>query len=182
MADKSEALRRTRNLNGVAWPRRCAGVGRGQPLPYSATMDFLVLKEKLARIDKRLYVRDDVRRHVGGEFYSCPLYIRINKMDATKSNYSQLSPEAEQFLRGKEAGQFDEHICGVPWPWAPEFDVFDLDSGRELARGWRTIAQTLIRRGIAPKDKVRKVFGASIGETDWDRAGFEARKALRKKG
>jgi hypothetical protein len=144
-------------------------------------MDFLVLKEKLKKVDKRLYVRDDSRRFVGGDFHSCPLYIRINKSSPDKTNLNQLSKEAQEFLRDKEAGVFDEHICGVPWPWVPEYDVFDLDTGREIARGWRTIAQTLIKRGLATKQRVQKVFGSSIGETDWDRAGFEERKELRRK-
>jgi hypothetical protein len=77
-----------------------------------------------------------------------------------------------------DAGWMPEYVCGVPASWVPEHDVFDPKTGKQLARGWRSIVLLLVRRGFTTIDRARKVFAPSLGESAYDRLTIEEKSLL----
>lgn len=134
-------------------------------------------KHKLRQLNPNLYVRDDVRSRISEEWSSAPLYIKRGKRDDHKSDYNYLDSAGAKFLRDQESGNVDEHVCGVPVGWIPEFDIYEPIKGRELARGWRTIVLLLVKKKLCTLEKAQRVFCASLGENRWDKMSYESRVA-----
>lgn len=76
----------------------------------------------------------------------------------------------------KENGQAGEFICGVSI-WTPEYDRFDLETGTLLMRGWRSLVLYLVKKEICTLERAKRVFGNSLGETDYDKLHFEQKLA-----
>lgn len=129
-------------------------------------------RERLTRIDRRLYVATD--RAVPGPEGDliAPIMLRRNKRDKVE-NLNGIDGAAARFMHDSTTGNKDEHIGSVSLSEVPEGDLFN-EKGREIKRGWRTIARNLIKRGME-KRRVWAAFGRGIGESDYDRQSFEQR-------
>jgi hypothetical protein len=125
-------------------------------------------KSKLRRLNPRLYVDDTRGARIAGEWNACTIRLRRDERPEVIGRTS----EERQVLES------DTVLSGVPASWVPEYDLFDAsdrETPRLLAKGWRTIVLHLVRARYCTLDRARKVFGASLGESDWDRAKFRDR-------
>ncbi len=142
----------------------------------------LEFKRRIQRLDPSLYVDDSIKRLVQGEWHTSGLFSRkrkrsSNTVDGTNLHYAG-SSAAASYLQASETGHLDQFVCGVPFNWVPEYDVFDLTTGKILARGWRSIVSALVKQGHCSWDRARKVFQSSeLGRTSYDRMTYEQRLA-----
>jgi len=119
-------------------------------------------KSKLQRLNPLLYVVDGVQ--------VSSIYQRVQKRSDIKSNYNYLEREAAKLLEAQESGLVDEHICGIPKDFIPEWDEFKLDTGHIVRRGYRSILKILIEKKLCTLERARKVFNCpSLLEADFDR-------------
>jgi hypothetical protein len=61
--------------------------------------------------------------------------------------------------------QHDEYIGWVTHGFVPEGDKFD-DSGKCIARGWRSIVKKLVEYGITTSKKAKTIFG-------WEQSSYD---------
>jgi len=135
-------------------------------------------KSKLSRVNSSLYVDESRRNQVKGDYFTSGIYSRRKQrskkaMTNTESHYAGA---AREYLLAGDRGELDEFVCGCPSQWVPEYDVFDLESGKILSRGWRSIALDLVKKGHASIDRVRRVFRCSdLGRSQYDIATYEGK-------
>jgi hypothetical protein len=134
---------------------------------------------KLKRLNPRLYIGGEVRKH-NDEWAAQGLYMRraTNRTPIEASLKAQADGDTQKFLEEQEKGLTDDYVCGVPHGWVPEYPVFDPKTRRLVARGWRGIVLTLVERKITTLARARQVFGSSIGETTYDRLPFHVKQQL----
>lgn len=140
-----------------------------------------VFKSKLSRLNPDLYVDDSSRRQVSGDWWTAGLYSRRVRRSSlfrgTDRHY--LDAEGQRYAEACETGQIADFILGVPQGYVPEYDVYCQESGRLLARGWRSILLALVDKRLVSLDRARRVFGcASLGETPYDRANFAQKRQM----
>jgi hypothetical protein len=144
----------------------------------------LVFKEKLAKLNKNLYVDDRARRQIrpGTDHYGSGLYCRnavrtANDTSAAKLNY--LDKASRTYIEDSQNGLLPDFLCGIPTGYIPEYDDIDIESGKLLARGWRSILMFLAtKRRLISLDKARRVFACgSLGEQTYDHKNFEQKLA-----
>lgn len=115
-------------------------------------------KSKLRLLNDSLYVDDSKRTPIAEGFFSTALCIRKGKR-AKHVNYNYAhNKESREYLHATNSGMVDDFLGGVPLGWIPEFDMFDLETGKLLARGWRTTLLMLARKKHISLDKARRVF------------------------
>lgn len=123
-------------------------------------------------VDERLYVAVDLAVPGPAGDKVAPIMMRVAQRTDKKTDGYKLGGGAGRFMEAKESGNRDKHVGTVTLGDIPEGDVFSPE-GREIKRGWRTIANTLIKKEVASAERVRRAFGSSIGESDYDRMSFE---------
>jgi hypothetical protein len=110
---------------------------------------------------------------------SYPLVLKFGKRTIYRAvgakNY--VDSDTRKFMEMKENGQAGEFICGVS-EWTPEYDRFDAESGTLVMRGWRSLALFLVKKGVCSLERAKRVFGQSLGETDYDRLNFDQKLRL----
>lgn len=139
--------------------------------------DFIA---KLQKLNPNLYANLDRKVEVSAGWTSTALCLkkvkRKTSIAATGLNY--VTGDQRNYLQAGMDGHIDEYLGGIPLGWVPEYDVIDPDEGKVLARGWRTIVYDLVKKGHAKLDKARSLFSASLGESDYDRLSYEAKRRL----
>jgi len=90
---------------------------------------------------------------------------------------SVVSGDTARFAEATEAGHLDRFVTGVPTGWVPEFDVFNPTTGRQLAKGWRTVLRELLRRDLTTRERIQRHFGVWLNESDYDRLSFDEKRA-----
>lgn len=144
-------------------------------------MHSYIFKSKLKKLNPSLYLKEDRVVERSKEVRASGIYSRDKRRTDQKTNYNQLDADATRWLSAKEAGDMDTFITGCPTSWIPERDEMDVETGRILNKGWRTVILYLVKERFCTLQKARQVFSSSLGDTDWDRWGYDARlSALRK--
>lgn len=134
-------------------------------------------KSKLRRLNDQLYVDDTRARVVDGEYGACGIYIRRRRaaegISAAGLNY------VDKHARDLLTGEIDEFVMACSTQWVPEYDTFDLKTGKVLARGWRAMVMALVKRKFTTIERARRVFNCSgLGTTEYDHAEYESRLAI----
>lgn len=137
-----------------------------------------IFKEKLRKLNPSLYLKEDNAVARTNDVRATGIYSRITVRTDAKSNYHQLDADAQKWLSANESGNADKFITGCPTGWIPEYDDMDVETGRILSKGWRTIVLYLVRERFCTLDKAKKVFSSSIGESDWDKWGYDKRLSV----
>lgn len=158
-------------------------------------MQSFIFKTKLAKLNHLLFVDDSAKSRVSDEWSVVGLFLRNNERAKSRTfDYASLDGKTREYMKAYDEGNLYEHIGSVPHGYVPENDLFDINTGRLLARGWRSIVLRLVEKRLCTIDKARSVFSRSLGESDYDRlnsdqkrrlAGWEpysAREELRRKG
>lgn len=140
-----------------------------------------IFKSKLKQLNPHLYVREDAQIARNKEHSATGIYTKNVHRENTKSDYNYLNADAAQWLEAKETGNTDTFITACPSGWIPEYDTFDIESGRVLAKGWRTIVLHLVKEKHCSLERAQRIFTSSLGEHTWDRAGFEGRLSIARK-
>jgi hypothetical protein len=140
-----------------------------------------IFKEKLRKLNPALYLKEDNAIARAADVRASGIYNRTRKRTDIKSGYGQLDFEGRQFLEAQESGNSDVFVTGCPTGWIPEYDEMNLESGRIVQKGWRTIVLHLIKERLCTEEKARRIFSPSLGETQWDRAGYDGRLAMQRK-
>lgn len=133
-------------------------------------------KAKLKRLNGSLYVAEDRRSHVLGDYWSAPLRLSFGKQrdKLTSGDYAQIGGQEERYIRDLDAGLVPEFMCSVPVGWVPEYDVIGFDKSKHrhvvLARGWRSILMNLVEKKAVSLDRARVVFDCSdLGQKAYDK-------------
>lgn len=134
-----------------------------------------IFKEKLRRLNNNLYLKEDNAVARTNEVRAAGIYTRVTRRTDQKSNYHQLDADAQKWLSASESGHTDKFITGCPTGWIPEHDVIDIETGRILQKGWRTVVLYLVKERLCSLDKAKQVFSSSLGESDWDKWGYDKR-------
>ena len=133
------------------------------------------LQAKLKRVNPQLLILTDQGRDLT-QIRSFPLVLRFGSrklFNPLASGY--VNSEVSKYIAKKESGQAGEYICGVS-DWSPEYDMFDIEKGSLIARGYRSLAKLLADKKVAPLDRIKKIFQVpDLGQTDYDRSSFEKR-------
>lgn len=142
-------------------------------------MYLFVFREKLSQLNPLLYVDTDKATQVNEEWRVAAIRLRKGRASAERTSVVGLQADAARFLSDSESGNIDEVVGGVPLEWVPEYDLLDpkAERPRLLAKGWRSIVQALVKRGLCSVERARQVFSRSLGETDYDRSSLEQRWA-----
>lgn len=120
-------------------------------------MDIGTFSEKLRQLNPHLYVDVNHRTYSTGSVEgSSGIYLRgqhANKISALGCGATS--------VRGAEAENSspDLYVGWTQHGYVPEGDRFDLDSGRVLCQGWRTIVRRLVSAGYVTAPKAEKVMG-----------------------
>jgi hypothetical protein len=134
-------------------------------------MQLFTFVEKLMKVEPSLYVHR--QGHIAG------IYKRSNQRRAviSRQDLQYATPEQQKFIEALAKGLKDQYTkVGVNPEFVPEYDVFDLETGRLVAPGWRGILVRLASRKFISLSRARKHFGcAGLGTNDFDKMGFEAR-------
>ena len=133
-------------------------------------------KNLLAKVNPLLYVYDENAAYNFGHERISGIYLRGGRRDggisASDKHYAGKA-KAMAYLEAKESGALDTFCGGCNLGEIAEFDVFDLEFGRMVNMGWRSILLSLAKRGIISLDKAKKVFNcSSLGESDYDKLDF----------
>lgn len=144
-------------------------------------MYSFVFKEKLRRLNPSLYLKEDIASQRDEHNSASGIYSRAKMRDDKKSNYNQLDTAARQWLTAKESGNMDTYITACPNGWIPEYDVIDVDTGRLVAKGWRTIVLFLVKQRQCSLERARNIFSRTLGEHTWDLASYEGRLQMARK-
>lgn len=130
-------------------------------------MYLFVFKEKLALLNRDLYVDERTSTALNDEWSVAAIKLRKGRADSRKTDVTSVQGDAARFLRDTEAGHIDETVGAVPLNWVPEYDILDpaCERPRLLARGWRTTILGLIKKGLVSESKARSVFSYSLGES-----------------
>ncbi len=140
-----------------------------------------IFKAKLKQLNDLLYLREDAAAKRDSDRSASGIYTRVRKHEHVKSDYNQLDSEGRAWLEAKEHGTMDAFVTACPNGWVPEYDQFDLDNGRILAKGWRTIALHLVKEKHCSLERAQRIFTSSLGEHTWDKASYEQRLAMARK-
>jgi hypothetical protein len=144
-------------------------------------MQSYIFKEKLKKLNASLYLKEDNAIARTNDVRATGIYSRVARRAADNTDYTQLTVEGRAWLSAKDAGQMDTFITGCPTGWIPEYDVFEVESGRILQKGWRTIVLYLVKERFTTLDKARNTFSRSLGESDFDKAGYDGKLAIARK-
>lgn len=132
-------------------------------------------QDKLICLNPLLYVNNEkaqlrMKEHgflVGGIYLRKAIQNRSIKKDHW--HYADSKKERD-FLEASHNGRMDKFVTGLTVNHIPEYDYFDKESGKLLARGYRTILQILISKRLVDGWKAKRVFRcSSLGEADYDR-------------
>lgn len=134
-----------------------------------------IFKEKLRKLNPSLYLKEDNAVARTNDVRASGIYSRVTRRVDAKSNYHQLDSDAQKFLFAHESGNADKFVTGCPTGWIPEYDNIDVESGRILQKGWRTIVLYLVKERLCSLERAQKVFTSSLGTTDWDKWGYDRR-------
>lgn len=140
------------------------------------------LQAKLKRVNPNLVVLTDKKvEQIDKDNPSFPLVLKWGKRDIFHNTGKKLmDDETQKYIEMKENGQAGQFICGIP-KYIPEYDQFELEYGKCIARGWRGIAMLLVKKGVCTLSQVRKVFGSSLGEASYDSWTYEQKILALKK-
>lgn len=134
------------------------------------------LQAKLKEVDPNLYVKTDHRIEATPGVFSSGIYLKANRRKAnaiSRSDVGLAGKDVMTRLLDSYTGQLDVYLGGVTLDWIPEYDEFHCESGRLIRKGWRSVALSLVKQGVCSLDKVRKVFGSSLGEASYDKLTYE---------
>lgn len=143
------------------------------------------LQAKLRRIDTRFYIDTSkpVTKENGLRF--APLYFkkaRKSEVTVQKSDRNSVSAAHAQYLDALERGEMDIYISAICLDFIPEYDIFNLEYTKLAVLGWRSLALMLIKKELAPADKVKKAFECKgLGESDYDRASYFGKLEIAKR-
>ncbi len=135
----------------------------------------------LKRLNPLLYVNNEKAqlRMEGHGFLVGGIYLRkaIQRRNIKQDHWHYADSKKErEFLEASHTGKMDKFVTGLTVNHIPEFDYFDKETGKLLARGYRTILQILINKRLADKTKVKQVFRcSSLGEADYDKLTLQQR-------
>lgn len=139
------------------------------------TFDFNACLKKL---NKHLYVESGVAssERQGGRAVAVKRRVSVRKASLSVRQQGHISQEDRGFLEDEIQGTKDEFIMAIPYPFVPEYDEFDLPSGRLIKRGWRSAALSLVKKGICTMAEAKKAFRcSSLGESTYDKLPYEGK-------
>lgn len=140
-------------------------------------MDFGLFREKLRECNPRIYV--DMNHRVfstNAELGTSGIYLKdynSGQIDTSKLSGDTLSI-AEKYNTSP-----DEYIGWVTHGYVPEVDEFQLETGKPISRGWRTIVSYFVKKGYIEKKKAEQVFGWY--QSDYDKMSYDQRLELARK-
>jgi hypothetical protein len=124
-------------------------------------------KSKLKRLNPSLYVMEDAAARIDSEFRVGSICLPPKRSAGlSAADRGAANSQETRFFDDSAAGFMPDIICGVPVPYVPEHDLFNLETGKLRARGWRSILKILISRGICSVERAQKVFGFSFDAYD----------------
>lgn len=133
------------------------------------------LHAKLRRLNKGLYINtNQLTVFTNGE-KALGVLRRVNKRKEVTSSakLSESDSATHRFLTEEAQGVKDEFLFAVPYPYVPEYDEIDNQTGRVLKKGWRSIALQLVSKNVCTLSRARHIFQCpSLGETDYDKLGY----------
>lgn len=138
------------------------------------------LQAKLKKANPDLFVLTDRRVEVLSEIPSHPLMLRYGKRSRKFNTWGKhyVDSNTQKYMEMKENGQAGEYICGVS-AWTPEYDWFDLEKNMLKARGWRSLALFLVKKGLCTLDQARRAFECeSLGTTSYDKLEYDQKLRL----
>jgi len=136
------------------------------------------LQAKLSQCNDRLRVMTDRRVEVLSEIPSHPLMLNFGERGKRFNSWGKhyMDTTTQKYMEMKENGQAGQYVCGVS-SWTPEYDWFE--GGVLKARGWRSLALFLVKKGICSIERARRAFNCeSLGTTDYDRLEYDQKLRL----
>lgn len=136
------------------------------------TVYLFDFQSKLKRLNPLLCVHVEKANRIAPGVFVTGIYLRQPKRHASaaKTNTNYASLEQREILQSAAEGHKDVFVHGVSTNYVPEYDIFDLDREKLLMPGYRTILLALVKKGLCPLDRARRVFNcSSLGDTDWDK-------------
>ena len=133
---------------------------------------------RLRKLNPRLYVATTYRRHVADGYYGTGIFLKDpgRQRGATRTEMQYGTSDQQRYLEAENSGTKDRFIMGCPVEWIPEYDVFNLETGRLMASGWRSVLMHLIKRGLIDRQYARRLFDCgSLGEATYDNLGFNGK-------
>jgi hypothetical protein len=131
-------------------------------------------------LNSNLFVDDSRRTMVDADHAAASLCSYVGKRKKKLGDYNHVTADLRQKLEAEDAGLTHEFICGVPLSWVPEHDEYSPQTGKLLARGWRSILLLLVKKGFASLDKARRVFATpGLGSDEYDVIDPSQRKHFR---
>lgn len=135
-------------------------------------------QSKLSRLNDKLYVDLSTSNYVTKGVRATSILYKNAKKWRRDMNEQQLQfadNKTQAFLKANYEGHMDQVVGATPTFWVPEHDVFDLESGTVIMRGWRTSVLLLVKRGLCSLDRAKRIFGQSLNEYDYDKLSYEQR-------
>jgi hypothetical protein len=134
------------------------------------TFEFI---RRLKKLNRDLYLSSRGNK-IDESHVAVGLYLRGGDRD--ESFYSEhdknlADSEMRRAVDELQQGARDKYLCAVPAGWVPEYSELS-PSGKILARGWRAIVLILVHKKILDIHRARRVFGGSLGESDFDRLPY----------
>ena len=128
------------------------------------------LMAKLRQCNSRIYLVNSGRKFAGNGLAG----IWLKKPRKYRHKGAFLTKGAGR-LREASEGHIDLLLSNTPYPEIPEFSELSSD-GKYLGRkGWRAIVKDCVVRKAFGWERARKVFGASMGQFDWDFLEYEGK-------
>jgi len=139
-------------------------------------MLLMNLQRRLKQLDTRFYIDSDNAKVRENGLKFAPLYFkkaRRGESSVQKSDRNSVSAGHAQYLDALESGVMDTYVTAICLDFIPEYDIFNIEYTKLSVIGWRSLGLMLARMGLAPMDKIKKVFECEgLGESDYDRASF----------
>lgn len=132
-------------------------------------------QNNLKRLNSLLYVNTEKAqlRMQGHGFLVGGIYLRkaIQHRNIKQDHWHYADSKKErEFLEASHTGKMDKFVTGLTVNHIPEFDYFDRETGKLLARGYRTILQIIINKKLVVNSKAKRIFRcSSLGEADYDK-------------
>ena len=140
-------------------------------------MDIGTFQTRLKALNKDIYIDFKHRSFgTGSKEGTSGIYMRDLKrrVDETGSGLGSIYAKACEAERGA-----DTMIGWTQHGYVPEGDLFNLETGRIIAQGWRTIIKRLIAAGHTTPVKASRVMGYT--ESFYDRMNYDQKLEYHRK-
>lgn len=135
------------------------------------------LQAKLKRLNPRLLLDSSKRAEIRPGIFTVGVYEKFAERKSETKNKSVVSNDTQRYLEQIDSGQLN-YLAGIAYPFVPEYDQFDLETGQLTMRGWRSLVKFLADKRIVDIRKARKVFVTEgLGTSTYDRLSYDGKLA-----